>query len=541
MKRFLSLTLIFVIVLGIALSSCNKTEENGVAEASGTEKFTVQPTEKPTKKPTERATRTAPPVKDGYSYIHSYVNEELFAEAAKLFEAKASGCAPYYPKGAPYVPADVFGLSDSKLIDVTIPVSRTEEPDEDGNFIFTIWVLKNDLKSLSNSNPYPYRISVSASMYGLESNMRDVHKMIKVDISSYDIYLGADETVAFAASDDTLIPAYLIADTSNSNELYNLLKTKCPQLLGYSSKAGREDFHPGEGSLLFNFSFERVYSTEEEREEAANKDELFAHMLETVKARYAGLNLSVFGDSISTYDNISNSTDYNSTIGENSMWYNQNNIAQALLYDYTYTYWGSMVRELNMNLCVNNSWSGDSLGSRSFMTRGKQLHNNDGKKPDVVVIYYGINDTWEDGRDVGELLELLENKGDKSTHDVVDEWYKNTVAKGEDCHYWDELYAMLLNTIMKAYPDAEIVCVGLTVSKTQDYCYYIDKWVPLYNRAMKAIAEYLGAVVVDQVNVIDGDNCHAYTHDENYDHPNAHGHRVIFEEIIRTLYKKITG
>jgi lysophospholipase L1-like esterase len=198
-----------------------------------------------------------------------------------------------------------------------------------------------------------------------------------------------------------------------------------------------------------------------------------------------------------------------------------------------------MLREFDMKLCVNNSWSGDSLGSGRFMTRSKQLHNNDGVGPDVVVVYFGINDCWGNGRNVGELLELLEYKGNKKTDDVVEAWYESTIAKNGNCTNWDELYATLLNNIITEYSGAKIICVGLAHNGAKADYPSADKWVPLYNESIRAIADYLGVTYVEQSNVITNENCHAYMHDTRYLHPNAHGHRLIFEEIVRTLYEEI--
>jgi lysophospholipase L1-like esterase len=198
-----------------------------------------------------------------------------------------------------------------------------------------------------------------------------------------------------------------------------------------------------------------------------------------------------------------------------------------------------MLREFGMELCVNNAWSGDSLGSGRFKTRAEQLHNNDGKTPDVIVVYFGINDCWGNGRNVGELLNLLENKGNKKTDDVVEEWYRGVIAKEGDCTNWDELYATLLFKLMDKYPAAKIVCIGLAHNGAKADYPSADKWVPLYNESIRAITDYLGITYVDQSKVITNENCHAYMHDTRYLHPNAHGHRLIFEEIVRTLYEEI--
>ena len=560
MKRLVSLILVLVMVLSMLLVSCN-TESDEPTDKP-TDKSTEAPTDEPTEKPTEPATPDEPDQPDQpdepdepdepdqpdepvepdttvYTYEHSYIDADVFAEVTELYEGKQGSVAAYWLDGAPYVLADVFGLSNSTLKSITIPVLETKTADADGNFVFTISVFKNDLESIKISTPKTYAINISAEEYGLEASAKNIYKMITVDLASYEIKLAADECIAVATKTDTLVPAYLPQDNGNTNPIYNLLKTKCPQMLSFSMYCGKQAFDLASNTLLYNFTYERTYIGKASYDAAVNKDADFATMLEKVKNEYKGLNLSVFGDSISTYYDISNNTSYNSTIGSNLVWYSQNAESEACLYDHTYTYWGSMLRELGMDLCVNNSWSGDSLGSGKFKTRAEQLHTNEGKNPDVIVVYFGINDTWGQGRNVGELLTLIENKGDKETGDVVEEWCRGVLAKDGNCTNWDELYATLLFKLMDKYPSAKIVCIGLAHNGAKADYPSADKWVPLYNESIRAITDCLDITYVDQSRVITNENCHAYMHDTRYLHPNAHGHRLIFEEIVRTLYEEI--
>ena len=549
MKRLLALLTVLALVLGMTLTACNTEPDEPTDKPTdkATEAPTDEPTDKPTEKPTEPPTPDEPDEPDEpvvpdttvYTYEHSYIDADVFAEAKELYEGRKASVSGYWLDGAPYVLADVFGLSNSTLKSITIPVLETKTADADGNFVFTLSVFRNDLESIKNSTPKSYQIKISAEEYGLASSAKDIYKMITVDLSSYEIKLAADECIAVAAKNDTIVPAYLPADDGNSNPLYNLLKTECPQMLSFSMYGGTKAFDLASNSLLYNFTYERTYIGKASYDAAVNKDAELEMMIEELKGVYHGLKLSVFGDSISTYNNISQNTEYNSTIGGNALWYNSGAISEACLYDHTYTYWGSMLRELGMDLCVNNSWSGDSLGSGRFMTRSTQLHNNDGMGPNVVVIYFGINDCWGNGRNVGNLLELIENKGNKKTDDVVEAWYESAIAKNGNCTNWDELYATLLNNVMTEYAGAKIICVGLAFNGAKADYPSADKWVPLYNESIRAMADYLGITYVEQSNVITNENCHAYMHDTRYLHPNAHGHRLIFEEIIRTLYEEI--
>ena len=54
-----------------------------------------------------------------------------------------------------------------------------------------------------------YPIKINAEEYSLTPNASNVYQYIKVDLSDYGIVLTESETMAFFASTDTLIPAYI--------------------------------------------------------------------------------------------------------------------------------------------------------------------------------------------------------------------------------------------------------------------------------------------------------------------------------------------
>lgn len=553
MKRTVSILIVLTMVLSVFLTSCNMISDeviDGIKAESSAD--TEQETEKSTEKVTDEIKKDDPaPDPDpnpepglepsGYVYSYSYINDATFAKIKNVYENEKPSVNAYAFRFSPFVLADLFGMSGAEITQISIPVWGTGKADVDGNYVFTLSIFKNDLDSIKKSSAvHTYPVKIKGEIYGLRDSMSGVYRFIDVDLSEYGIKLEEDEALAVGDVNDTLIPAYLGADPNNTNPIYNILKTEAHQMLSFSGRCGKTQFVHQTNSVFFNFTLKRTYDDKVSYEVAKNEDTEFAKMIETLKKEYGGLNLSVFGDSISTYAGISNNTAYNSTIGGNAVWYNQSNINSSLFFDHTYTYWGSMLRKLEMELCVNNSWSGDSLGSGRFKERAKQLHNNDGDTPDVILVYFGVNDcggTGDVGRFVGDLITLLENRGSKSEHEVVSEWYEGVMEKNGNCSNFDELYATMLNIMMQEYPEAKIVCIGLTYSSAKN-----NTWIPLYNQAIEVIAGYLGITYVNQQNVISKDNYHAYMHDSGtsyYLHPNAYGHRLIFEEIVRTLYREI--
>ena len=71
---------------------------------------------------------------------------------------------------------------------------------------------------------------------------------------------------------------------------------------------------------------------------------------------YVGKRISILGDSISTFTRVSNNANSNSTIGINEVYYSgQGGIARAD------TWWQQVIDVLDMELLVNNSWSGSCV------------------------------------------------------------------------------------------------------------------------------------------------------------------------------------
>ncbi len=116
-------------------------------------------------------------------------------------------------------------------------------------------------------------------------------------------------------------------------------------------------------------------------EEQAARNALLTQVLK-------GKKISFVGDSVSTFQGYSNNVKYNATIGDNAVYYKGTNHGFSKVKE---TWWMQTVDATGMELLVNNSWSGDQVTKRGI-ERAKQLHNNDGVKPDVIVVYFGTND-----------------------------------------------------------------------------------------------------------------------------------------------------
>lgn len=195
-----------------------------------------------------------------------------------------------------------------------------------------------------------------------------VEKWITVDLSDQFIYVGEDETLAFMSPTDPVICCY--AQISKYNFIYDL------------GKAGR--------SQTAQSIFYGIYTDE----------------MPDLK----GKNISILGDSISTFSGISNNaSETNSTIGSNAIFYPNAQIDKA-----SETWWSQSANATGMNVLVNNSWSGSRVlnnGGAAYQTRCTQLHDdtgsNKGTNPDVIAVYIGIND-FNGGNAIGSFSSVEE-------------------------------------------------------------------------------------------------------------------------------------
>ena len=126
-----------------------------------------------------------------------------------------------------------------------------------------------------------------------------------------------------------------------------------------------------------------------------------------------GKRLSILGDSISTYQNISNNPEYNSMLYYNPFFYKDPFPAEK-------TYWHILMDKLGLILCVNNSWSGGNLSGLSDEDSGVNrvnfLSGNNGENPDIVIVFMGCNDLGRRvdvevfATDYERVLEIIKSK-----------------------------------------------------------------------------------------------------------------------------------
>ncbi len=298
------------------------------------------------------------------------------------------------------------------------------------------------------------------------------------------IEIGKEETLAFGDTDMIVLPQYTRGDSTYS--FYSKIFSSGGQLHAQS--------------LIFKIG---GYSVAAPQESGTPEDD---------KKTY----ISFLGDSISTFNGYSNNTQYNATIGSNAIWFPNNNYTGANL-KVDQTWWHRAFTELDYELCVNNSWSGSKVtDAQTYNVRAKNLHNKKNRRPDVVVVFMGVNDY---------------------AANVALGTYNGTTSAPATPIDFASAYGLTVSTIMHTYPDAEVYCCTFLPDRKRfsGNANGIGIAETAYNQTISTIAKNLGATVIDlyQGSGITPENIARYTVDRL--HPNANGMNLIAGLVARSI------
>ena len=562
MKRVFLVLLAMLLALSMVLTSCDNSGDT--------------PTKSTTPKADPNPDPDPDPDPEPYTASTRYMPEEFAAEFKDIFEKKTSSSsfAALSLSSAPFSPADLFNISNCTVTSITIPVYKTLSADADGNFKFTIYVVYNSFKGMKISAVSKHEISINASDYDLEEKS-NVCKYIDVDLSEYGIVLAENQSLAFCDKTDTIVPAYVLTREASpaADKLEEDFQVTC-----MFENVTTTSLSYSRNSLFFDFTFENTYESEEaydafvEAQEEAEDE--YDKMVRAVRSYYGNKYLSLLGDSISTFDGITNNTQYSASLSKHRCFY-----WLKMIPKYELTYWGRLQTDTNMKLCVINSWSSSrvygggqdendkKVTNDNILVRSSELHNKAGNSPDLVIIYMGINDTnnspsstkndsssslYTRNKPAGDLyLRLVDRNKTKTDYEIVDEWFKevkqiaanagDTIVPGKTYNTWEAAYALAIENILTKYNNPDVFCMTLipTIHANAE-----EKLVGRANVCIRAIANYFGVGIIDQDNSeIDLTNCHVYGYDEgtkvNSLHLNIRGHEMTTRLIVRTLYEHI--
>ena len=236
-----------------------------------------------------------------------------------------------------------------------------------------------------------------------------------------------------------------------------------------------------------------------------------------------GKKISILGDSVSTYTDYSNNIKYNTTIGNNSVYYNnykedRHPVHMSLTLEDTW--WMQVIKELDLQLCVNNSWSGSRIydydESAAYDKRCENLHNDiTNEYPDIILIFMGTNDF--SFCNVSEL-----GNSNINYNNIMNE----KILTSCNC------YAKLLDKITKKYSNSIIYCMTLMPRLKS------ERQPTLFNNDLKNIAKHYNCNIIDLEQY--GQKIYSdfqYYIEDNRVHPGKYGMDVISEAVIEELIK----
>ncbi len=237
--------------------------------------------------------------------------------------------------------------------------------------------------------------------------------------------------------------------------------------------------------------------------------------------------ISILGDSISSYVGVSNDGTANSTIAGNNVYYTagRHGVYQAD------TWWQQVIDSTDLELLVNNSWSGSCIYQErsgtvgAYIDRCVQLHNNSGVTPDVIAVFLGTNDFSHFPDTLGSAEAIDYNTLIVDNGDGTYTYAEPTTS----C----EAYAVMLHKMSVRYPDAQILCMTL-LARREDAAVGQPT---AFNSDLKTIARRFGCTVVDL------ENCGIKPAGANYDtymaewgvHPNTLGMDKISDAVLAVL------
>ena len=393
----------------------------------------------------------------------------------------------------PFAYRDLTLYENQTVVKIGIPVKTVTDYTADS--LFTVYVVSYDEPLTTFTQVSEHKLTIPANTF----TSNTVNEWYYFDTN---IVVGENQTLGFTSSSDTIRWGFL----SSSNvqyALYNKLFS------GYGTSAyGLFDVST---KVELNYTLEEYIKNLE-----IENSKVYANTM------LAGKKISILGDSISTLEGISDNVAYNTTLSPNQSRYYAKDVAYTTteatleLTSWEDTYWGQTVNDLNLELCVNNSWRGTSVStargasSCTSGTRATQLHNdNENINPDIIVIYIGTNDKSASAPVLG--------------YDSIDDLYDGT-SYTADCSYFDVAYATMVLKVKNKYPNADIYLCNLI---------YNDTLGQSYNESIEKIATEFDCNIVDFSTLVPVWSWSGHTMDGL--HPNKDGFDLMADILTRTI------
>ena len=407
-------------------------------------------------------------------------------EIISLFDSSnlENYASPFLPSYAPFSLYDTTLFSDSVITSISFPfdsLASGYSVDSDKLYM-PIYVVKSDFSTSKEECTVENGKKIILDFAG---KLSDVKRGDWLTVDNLEIKVSADETIAFGDTDMAVLPMFLRNDGTFG--FWNKI---------FTTKGGNNH------SLIFTIKGYKTSVKDNDDEDNGDKE---------------GKYISFLGDSISTFSGWSNNTSHNNTIGNNKIWYPNNNYNGANL-TVQDTWWYKVANELGYEIAVNNSWSGSVVNtSQTYNVRAKNLHNTStNAKPDIVVIFMGVND-FAAGATVGA--------------------YDGKATPPVNPTNFSEAYGRMVQNIKDTYEGVEIYCCTFLPDRKRNSGSTNNNGIDdsEYNNAIRTIAKNMGVNLVDLFNDsgITPQNISQYTVDKL--HPNKNGMSLVAQTIIDAI------
>lgn len=219
---------------------------------------------------------------------------------------------------------------------------------------------------------------------------------------------------------------------------------------------------------------------------------------------FEGMKVSFLGDSISTfYSSNSQVNSYYS--GTNEFYYP---IYSSTVKTVEQTWWSLLIKNANLNLGINNSWSGSSLYNYGSPTNSGAMNSHrletldENGTPDIIIVHIGTNDN----------------------------------VNGFSDSIFTASYDTLMKRLKTMYPDALIFCFTMGYSAYTGYNYTEERRIS-YNEIIRNTAKKYDQFVIDLETVQTVSNYSQMLGDSL--HPNSTGMaqyaQTAYEALLREL------
>ena len=347
------------------------------------------------------------PEKEGHEFLGWFLNGEEI-ELPYVFEKNATVYAKYEPKTYTYqfivegkVIKEGSGLYGSEI---TYPENPTKESTSEFTYVFAGWdnsaktLTKNEVFNgsfTSTTKEYTYTfetedgeviISVTAP-YG--STIQYPKNPTKESTEEFDFeFVGWDNDDKTLTKDVVFKPIFNGVKKEYTYKFFNYDGTLLKEgkgVQGTLPQAPEDPTRPSANGKKY------VFAGWDKEIVALTENVTYTATYEEVEVSIEGLKLSILGDSISTfYAEGSSMNSYYS--GENQFYYP---LFSSTIKTVDKTWWAQLLANTNMELGINNSWSGScafGTGASAGQTDGRIFTLNENGNPDIVIVYLGTND-----------------------------------------------------------------------------------------------------------------------------------------------------